>query len=430
MSASDATVVVVGGGPAGVLLTYLLARAGIAVTLLEARGDFARRYRGDTLSPEVLAYLDDLGLADDLLAEVEHSRITEFRWHAVGADGTRRLWRFADPRLAGLRFGFFATIPQSVFLPWLAARAEALGARVEMRARFRALVRDDAGRVAGVEARINRDGRDAEPARLAAALVVGADGRHSKIRPAAGLAATELGASLDILWFSVPRLPDDPPRSGLDLVGVRHTILGVLDQRTDWQLGYMFPAGTLEEVRARGIGPLLDDVAAALPFLADRLGAITDVTDLTLLPVRVTTVERWSTPGFALLGDAAHVISPIGGNGINIALGDAADLANRVVAPLQAGDTAALDAALTGTEAARRPAIERIQHRHVRVEARSAERMRRGDPRPPWALRAVAALARRAPWLVRRLRSAGSGRGQLAVPPPVAAIRDGTSTRR
>lgn len=420
----SAPVVVVGGGPAGVLLTYLLARAGVAVTLLEARGDFARRYRGDTLSPEVLAYLDELGLAEPLLAEVEHSRITEFRWHAVGDDGTRRLWRFADPRLAGLRFGFFATIPQSVFLPWLAARAEALGARVEMRARFRALVRDDDGRVAGVEYT-----HDAEPARLAAALVVGADGRHSKVRPAAGLAATELGASLDILWFSVPRLPDDPPRSGLDLVGVRHTILGVLDQRTDWQLGYMFPAGTLEDVRARGIGPLLADVAAALPFLADRLGAITDVTDLTLLPVRVTTVERWSTPGFALLGDAAHVISPIGGNGINIALGDAADLANRVVAPLHARDPAALDAAVAGTEAVRRPAIERIQRRHVRVEARSAERMRRGDPRPPRALRVVAVLARRAPWLVRRLRSAGSGRGQLTVPPPVAAIRDGATRR-
>jgi 2-polyprenyl-6-methoxyphenol hydroxylase-like FAD-dependent oxidoreductase len=417
-------VVVVGGGPAGVLLTYLLARAGVAVTLLEARGDFARRYRGDTLSPEVLAYLDDLGLAEPLLAEVEHTVIREFRWHAVGDDGARRVWRFADPRLAEQRFGF-ATIPQSVFLPWLAARAEALGARVEMRARFRDLVRDADGRVAGVEYT-----RDAEPARLAAALVVGADGRHSKVRPAAGIAATELGASLDILWFSVPRLADDPPRSGLDLVGVRHTILGVLDQRTDWQLGYMIPAGTLDEVRARGIGPLLADVAAALPFLADRLGAITDVTDLTLLPVRVTTVQRWSTPGFALLGDAAHVISPIGGNGINIALGDAADLANRIVAPLAAGDTAALDAAVGGTEAARRPAIERIQHRHVRVEARSAERMRRGDPRPPRALRALAVLARRAPWLVRRLRSAGSGRGQLAVPPPVAAIRDGAATRR
>lgn len=411
------SVVVVGAGPAGMLLTYLLARAGVAVTLLESRGDFARRFRGDTLAPEVLDHLDELGLAEPLLAEVEHARVTEFRWHSVDSAARDRTWSFVDPRLAHRRHGFFATIPQSVFLPWLAARAQALGARIETRARFSDVLRRD-DRVVGVEYT-----RDARSGQLAADLVVGADGRNSKVRPAAGIEATELGASLDILWFTVPQRPDDPPRTGLDLVGVGHTTIGVLDQRRDWQLGYMIPAGTYDAVRSGGIGGLRDDVAAGLPWVADRLDAVTDVTDLTLLPVRVTTVSTWSVPGLALIGDAAHVISPIGGNGINLALGDAADLANRVVDPLLAGAAPeVLDAAVGATEAARREAIERIQHRHVAVERRSAERMRRGDPRPPWPLRVIAA----APWLLRALGA--RRRGAVEVPSPVPAIRDGAGT--
>ncbi|MEJ2868286.1 FAD-dependent monooxygenase [Actinomycetospora sp. OC33-EN08] len=170
------SVVVVGGGPGGVLLTYLLARGGIEVTLLEARHDFARRFRGDTLAPGVLEYLDDLGLADDLLAEVPHTRSDAFRWHTP-----ERTYRLLDYRGASSRFPFYALIPQARFLPWLAAKAEGLGAVVRMGARFSDLVR--AGdRVTGVRYTV-----DGEAHEIAADLVVGADGpgrRRSVRRPA------------------------------------------------------------------------------------------------------------------------------------------------------------------------------------------------------------------------------------------------------
>ena len=165
----------VGGGPGGVLLTYLLARGGVAVTLLEARHDFARRFRGDTLAPGVLEYLDSLGLAVDLLAEVPHRRSDAFRWHTP-----ERTYRLVDYRGASRRFPFYALIPQARFLPWLAARAEAYGATVERGARFSSLV-CSGDRVGGVEYTV-----EATTHRLDAALVVGADGRSSKVRSASG----------------------------------------------------------------------------------------------------------------------------------------------------------------------------------------------------------------------------------------------------
>jgi 2-polyprenyl-6-methoxyphenol hydroxylase-like FAD-dependent oxidoreductase len=404
-------VVVVGGGPAGVLLTYLLARGGAEVTLLESRHDFARRFRGDTLAPGVLEYLDTLGLAGPLLAEVPHTRSDAFRWHTP-----TRTWTLVDYRGASRRFPFYALIPQAEFLPWLAERARAHGATVHMGARFSALRHDEDGRVSGVAYTVG-----AQRHVLDAALVVGADGRNSKVRAASGLAATELGASLDILWHALPRLPEDPSYSGLDLFGTPHGSVALLDQGSDWQLGWTIRAGSLPEVRERGMDALRDAAVGALPWLAGRLDDLADVADLTLLPVRITTVERWSRPGLVLLGDAAHVVSPVGGNGINLALADAADLANRLVGPLRRTppDPGQLDAAAVGLEAARRPGVEREQRAQVRTERAAAARVGQGDDGPPAALRRLSRIPGFPRFAGRRAR--------VEVPAPVEVIATAAS---
>ncbi|MCD2192477.1 FAD-dependent monooxygenase [Actinomycetospora endophytica] len=406
----DGRVVVVGGGPGGVLLTYLLARGGVAVTLLEARHDFARRFRGDTLAPGVLEYLDDLGLAGDLLAEVPHRRSDMFRWHTP-----EKTYELVDYRGASRRFPFYALIPQARFLPWLAARAEAYGAQVRLGARFSSFLSAADGRVTGVEYTV-----EATTHRLDAALVVGADGRSSKVRAAAGIEATELGASLDLLWFAVERHDDDPAYSGLDLFARPGGTIALLDQGAgEWQVGWSIPAGSYASVREAGVGPLVDAVAAVLPWLAPRLrAALSAVTDLTLLPVRIMTVDSWTRPGLVLIGDAAHVVSPVGGNGINLALADAAELANQLVGPLRAGSSAAaVDEAAGRLESVRRPGVEAEQRRQVRTEQAAAQRNAAGVVGPPTVLRVLTAIPG-----FSRLAARRSG---VTVPAPVPVIAVG-----
>jgi 2-polyprenyl-6-methoxyphenol hydroxylase-like FAD-dependent oxidoreductase len=409
------SVIVVGGGPAGVLATYLLARGGVAVTLLESRRDFDRRFRGDSLAPAVLDHLDTLGLADDLLADVPHTRAEAFRWHTP-----RRTYTLADYRSASRRFGFYALIPQARFLPWLASRAEQLGARVLMGARFRGLLRDADDRVTGVEYT-----REGATHRIHADAVVAADGRSSKVRQVARVTPTELGAHLDILWFAVPRRDDDPPLSGLDLFAGPGTNVVLLGQGDSWQIGFDIPAGSLPQVRAAGVAPIVDAVRRSAPWLAGRLAALTEVNQLTLLPVRITALDRWTEPGLLLIGDAAHVISPVGGNGINYALADAAETANRLVGPLTATpvDPAQVDDALARVEAVRRPPVDREQAFQVRVEEQSARALRDGDARPPGFLRFVALV----PGLPRLL---GRRSGRVAVPAPVPAVLHGRGVPR
>ena len=400
------SVIVVGGGPAGVLATYLLARGGVEVTLLESRGDFDRRFRGDSLAPAVLDYLDTIGLADDLLADVPHVRATAFRWHTP-----TRTYTLSDYRSASRRFGFYALIPQARFLPWLADRAEKLGATVVMGARFRALLRDGDDRVTGVE---YTSGGTTH--RLEADAVVAADGRSSKVRQVSRVVPTELGVHLDMLWFAVPRRDDDPPLSGLDLFAGPGTNVVLLGQGDSWQIGYDIPAGSMPQVREAGVAPIVDAVRRAAPWLADRLAALTEVNQLTLLPVRITALDRWTEPGLLLIGDAAHVISPVGGNGINFALADAAEAANRLVGPLSRPtvDPNEVDEALARVEAVRRPPVDREQAFQVRVEEQSAWALREHDTRPPGFLRFVA----RVPGLPRLL----GRRSRLEIAEPVPAI--------
>ncbi|MEU0564878.1 FAD-dependent monooxygenase [Nonomuraea sp. NPDC005983] len=394
---------VVGGGPGGMMLAYLLARAGARVTLLESHGDFNRRFRGDSLAPAVLDYLHTLGLAEEMLAELPHTVAGTFSWQAGG-----RVYTLADYRRASRRHPYYALIPQARFLPFLAGKASAYpGFELRLRARVSGLLRDGAGRVEGV-CHTGEDGQG----RLRARLVVAADGRNSRLRPLGGFTARELGAYLDVLWFAVPRDPvGDPPLSGLRLFSASGTILAVLNQETHWQLGHLIPAGSFPRLRERGAAPIADAFARQLPWLGGRLAALTDVNQLTLLPVRITAVDTWYRPGLLLIGDAAHVISPVGGNGINLAIADAAETANRILPHLR-GAPAALDAACHEVERARRPATDREQRGQRRAERGARAYLEAGDARPPLALR----LLGRVPGLA--VLNGRRNAALIRVPPP------------
>ena len=396
------------------VLAYLLARGGARVTLLESRGDFDRRFRGDSLAPAVLDHLDLLGLAEPLLAEIPHFRADAFAWSTPG-----KRYVLADYRDASAKFPFYALVPQARFLPWMVERARPYGLDVRMGARVTDLLRDDAGRVVGVAYT-----QDAERRRLYCDLVVGSDGRNSKVRQLSSLKAVELNSSIDIAWIAMPRRADDPPLSGLELIAEPGNNLAVLGQGGGWQIGFTIVAGTFGALRAAGAAPLRALLRRRVPWLGDRIELLTDPNQLSLLPIRITQVERWSLPGLLLIGDAAHVISPVGGNGINFAIVDAAEAANRLVGPLTAAevDPAAVDAAAAAVERARRPRVDREQAFQVRVERATAKRLAaRTNPRPALPLRVIAAVPGLARWSARR------GAKALAVPAPDPRILAGAA---
>nr|WP_116202311.1 FAD-dependent oxidoreductase [Amycolatopsis circi] len=362
-------VVVVGGGPGGMVLAYLLGRAGIAVTLLEAHQDFDRDFRGDSLHPYTLELLDSLGLADRLLA-LPHHKARFFRFHTpAGSITTADYGKLSSP------YNYVALMPQAKFLDFLAAETAALpSASVRTGANVVELNRED-GRIIGVRYRDDAGTHD-----LAAALVVGADGRFSRIRRLADAPARSLGATTDLLWFRLPHRPEDPPDADVDLFFGRHHYVGLLAGTDGWQVGYSLPKGGYAEARERGVGPIRTFLADHVPWLADRADLLTDFSQTTLLSVDISRVERWWRPGLLLIGDAAHVISPVGGNGILMAVQDAVTAANHLVRDRS-------DAALARVQAEREHAIRQVQAQQVRLEQRAARARERGRPAaPPYRL--------------------------------------------
>jgi 2-polyprenyl-6-methoxyphenol hydroxylase-like FAD-dependent oxidoreductase len=315
---------VAGGGPAGMMLGFLLARAGVETVVLEKHADFLRDFRGDTVHPSTLRVMDELGLLDEFL-KLPHRKLRRL----TGLFGDRRV-RMAD--FSGLpeRYAFIAFMPQWDFLDFIADAGRPLpGLSVRMQATVESLV-EEGGRVVGVR------GRDDDGAfEIRAPLTVGCDGRHSTVREAAGLPLEDVGAPIDVMWFRVTR---DPGVFDDTLARVTPGRLVVtLDRGDYWQCAFVIAKGGADALRARGIEAFRADVAKAAPVLAGHVCDIASWDDVKLLSVSVDRLTRWSKPGLLCIGDAAHAMSPVGGVGINLAIQDAVAAANLLAAKLRDG---------------------------------------------------------------------------------------------
>jgi 2-polyprenyl-6-methoxyphenol hydroxylase-like FAD-dependent oxidoreductase len=321
-SGASAKCVVAGGGPAGMMTGYLLARAGIDVTVLEKHADFLRDFRGDTIHPSTMDALAELGLLDAFL-RLPHQ---EVRYAEVEIGGERV--RMADFGRLPTRCKFIAFIPQWDFLNFMAERAGAFS-------KFRLMMETEAvdfvrrgERVVGVVARAPSGELE-----LSGDLVIAADGRHSILRQAAGLAVKDLGAPMDVLWFKLPRGHDE---QGAVLGRIKAGgAMVMLDRGEYWQCAFIIRKGTADAVRAQGLEAFRARVADFVgPAAARRIVSLDDVK---LLTVKVDRLETWHRPGLLCIGDAAHAMSPVGGIGINLAIQDAIATANLLVGPLRRG---------------------------------------------------------------------------------------------
>ncbi len=323
---------VVGGGPGGAVLALLLARKGIAVTLLEAHGDFDRDFRGDTLHPSVMENMDELGLADRLLG-LRHSKVPAITFEFDGVSVA-----FADFRLLKTPFPYITIMLQAEFLRFITGEAARYpNFRLVMGASVRELIEED-GEIRGVRYR-SRDGRH----EVRATLTVGADGRFSRIRRLARFEPIKTSPPMDVLWFRLPRRPDESEvaiaRFGGGHIGI------LLDRGEQWQVAYVIPKGAYGELHAAGLDKLRGSFARLRPEVADRVGHLQEWNQVSVLSVESDRLPKWYRPGLLMIGDAAHVMSPVAGVGINYAIQDAIVAANVLGDSLREGEVRTRDLA-------------------------------------------------------------------------------------
>ena len=306
---------IAGGGPAGMMLGFLLARSGVDVIVIEKHTDFLRDFRGDTIHPSTLELMYELGLLDEFLKR-PHQQVTE-----LGGQVSGQAMKLADFSQLPTHCKFLALMPQWDFLNFLVEQGKRYSSfHVLMQTEAVGLIEEN-GRVAGV----NTKTADGEM-EIRAALTVGADGRRSLVRDRSGLEVIDLGAPMDIVWFRLSRRATDPPQT---LGYVQSGRILVMINRDDyWQCGYVIAKGAFEGIREKGLDNFRRDVARLALFLSARTGEVRDWNDVSLLTVKVDRLRHWSRPGLLCIGDAAHAMSPIGGVGINLAIQDAVAAAN------------------------------------------------------------------------------------------------------
>ncbi|HWZ53766.1 MAG TPA: FAD-dependent oxidoreductase [Candidatus Acidoferrales bacterium] len=377
-SAAETVCCIVGGGPGGAMLALLLARRGIRVTLLEMHKDFDREFRGDTVHPSTLELLDQLGLAEKI-HRLRHATVTSPTLQiATGS------FRPFDLGRLKTKFPYILMLPQKDLLELLTAEAAKYpNFRLEMGANVTQLITEN-GTVRGVHYE-----QDGNPHELRATLTIGADGRFSRVRRLLGIEPIGTSPPMDVLWFRLPHLPEDPPSIGgaFGGVGKGHMVLG-LDRADYWQAGYVILKGSYQAVRAEGIEGLRRHIVEIMPALAKHVLSLTDWQQIAFLSVESSRCPRWCAPGVLLIGDAAHVMSPIGGVGINYAIQDAVVAANILTKPLLAGHVTLDD--LKSVQRKREWPTRIIQFAQTQLQKRvvSAALQSTQMVRVPWLIRA------------------------------------------
>ncbi|MGP8119737.1 MAG: FAD-dependent oxidoreductase, partial [Xanthobacteraceae bacterium] len=315
---------IVGGGPAGIMLGFLLARAGVSTVVLEKHGDFLRDFRGDTIHPSTLQIMDELGLLEDFLKR-PHQRVDRLRGEIAG-----RTFRIADFTRLRTACPFIAFMPQWDFLNFLFEKGGAFS-NFEVLCRTTAVGLLRAGdAVVGVAAE-----SDMGPIEITADLTIGCDGRHSTIRTLADLRVEDIGAPIDVLWFRVGKT--DAGGEPALLHAAQGKIVVTIDRRDYWQCAFVIPKGAFAAIKARGLERFRQDVTSMVPPLRQHVQDVEDWSSVKLLTVTLDRLKRWTRPGLLCIGDAAHAMSPVGGVGINLAIQDAVAAANVLGASLPYG---------------------------------------------------------------------------------------------
>ena len=320
----ETTCCVVGGGPAGMMLGYLLARAGVAVTVLEKHNDFFRDFRGDSVHASTLELMYELGILGDFL-KVPHQQL-----RSVGGTVGGFSFRAADFTRLPTHCKFVVLMPQWDFLNFLADKARQYpGFGLRMQNEAVDLIREG-GRVRGVVAE-TPEGQ----VEIRSDLVVGCDGRHSRTREAGKFDIEELGVPIDVLWFRISSAGNEPEQL-LGNINYGHVLVAI--PRGDYlQTAFIIRKGSFESIKQQGLPAFRENLRRIAPYLGGRVEELGDWNQIKLLSVQVNRLRRWYRPGLLCIGDAAHAMSPVGGVGINLAIQDAVAAANILAAPLREG---------------------------------------------------------------------------------------------
>ncbi|WP_165216510.1 FAD-dependent oxidoreductase [Affinirhizobium pseudoryzae] len=364
------TCAIAGGGPAGLMLGLLLARAGVDVTVVEKHGDFLRDFRGDTIHPSTLEVIHELGLEEAFL-KLPHTRAPK-----LSAEMGGRTITMADFSRLPVRNRFIAFMPQWDFLDFLSKEAGRYPNFRLMMATKVVDVLEEGARIAG----LSLDTADG-PMRLRSTLVVAADGRHSVVREKAGLEVESFGTPSEVVWMKLSKQPGDPAET-MGHAGPRQGFV-LIDRGDYWQCGFIVRRGTFAEIRTGDLEAFRDMVRAVSPLPASRMAEIATWEDVSLLQVRIDRLKQWWRPGLLAIGDAAHAMSPIGGVGVNLAIQDAVAAGNLLARPLKEGRLT--DADLAAVEKRRlfpTKATQKLQlmMRSSRRKDQGQEERRKGPP--------------------------------------------------